>query len=246
MRPVTGPFSNVYADHERADAYAKLEFPGTYRLAFRDLPAILRTHVVGRTALDFGCGTGRSTRFLRDLEYQARGVDIAASMLDRARALDPEGRYDLVGEGDLGTLPEAGFDLVLSAFTFDNIPSLDIKLRTLAALGARLKPTGRLVNLVSSPAIYQHEWVSFSTSDFPENRSAASGDRVRIVMLDVPDRRPVEDIVCTDADYRRLYAQSGLAVHALYQPLGRAEDGIAWVSETTVAPWSIYVLGPAP
>lgn len=238
------PFSNVYADSARADAYAQLEFPGTYYLAFRDLPDILATHVVGRTALDFGCGAGRSTRFLRDRKYQVRGVDIAPSMLERARARDPEGRYELVGEGDLGTLPEAGFDVILSAFTFDNIPTLAIKLRTLQALARLLKPTGRLVNLVSSPPIYVHEWVSFSTRDFPENLSAGSGDLVRVVMLDVPDRRPVEDIVCSDADYRRLYSQAGLEVHAMYQPLGRAEDGIAWVSETTVAPWSIYVLGP--
>ena len=236
------PFANVYADGERADAYAQLGFPGTYYLAFRDLPDLLRAHTTGRTALDFGCGTGRSTRFLRDLGYDARGVDIAASMLERARALDPGGRYDLVEEGELGMLPEGGFDVVLSAFTFDNIPSDVTRLRTLEAIGRLLKPTGRFLNLVSDPAIYVHEWVSFSTRDFPENRSAGSGDRVRIVMLDVPDRRPVEDVVCSDAEYRRLYAQAGLAVEALHQPLGRADDGIAWVSETTVAPWSIYVI----
>ena len=37
------------------------------------------------------------------------------------------------------------------------------------------------------PAIYVNEWASFSTRDFPENRNARDGDRVRIVMLDVPD-----------------------------------------------------------
>ena len=59
-------------------------------------------------------------------------------------------------------------------------------------------------------------------------------------------RRPVEDVVCSDADYRRLYAEAGLAVHEFHQPLGQSSDGIAWVSEATVAPWSIYVLGAAP
>ena len=47
-------FSNVYADSERADAYAELEFPGTYYLAYRDLPAIIAGQVTGRQALDFG------------------------------------------------------------------------------------------------------------------------------------------------------------------------------------------------
>lgn len=238
------PFPNVYADRQRADAYAQLAFPGTYFLAFRDLPALLRKHVHGHVALDFGCGTGRSTRLLRDLGYDVRGVDIAAPMVERARALDPLGRYDLVGDGDLSSLPTGSFDAILSAFTFDNIPTLDRKQALLTALRSLLQPTGRLVNLVSDPAIYVHEWASFSTRDFPGNRTAKSGDRVQIIMLDVPDQRPVEDIVCSDVDYRRMYAQAGLIVHEMHQPLGRAEDGIAWVSETTVAPWSIYVLGP--
>jgi hypothetical protein len=101
------------------------------------------------------------------------------------------------------------------------------------------------VSLVSDPAIYVHEWASFSTRDFPANRLAKSGDRVRIIMLDVPDKRPVEDVVCLDAAYRRMYARSGLVVHEMHQPLGRLDDGVAWVSESTVAPWSIYVLAPS-
>jgi hypothetical protein len=164
-------------------------------------------------------------------------------MLERARRQDPAGRYKLVDEGDLGRLPMRSFDLILAAFTFDNIPTLERKRDLLTALSRLLSPTGRFVNLVSDPAIYVHEWASFSTRDFPANRLAKSGDRVRIVMLDVPDKRPVEDVVCSDTDYRRMYARAALVVHEMHRPLGRSDEGVAWVSETTVAPWSIYVLG---
>jgi trans-aconitate methyltransferase len=58
-------FANCYADAERAEAYSKLEFARTYYLAYRDLPAIFHEHVRGKGAIDFGCGTGRSTRFLQ-------------------------------------------------------------------------------------------------------------------------------------------------------------------------------------
>ena len=84
-------FTNTYEDDKYANAYAKLEFPRTYYLAFRDLPAIFAEHVAGRKALDFGCGAGRSTRFLRQLRSDAIGVDIAEPMVRRARAIDPEG-----------------------------------------------------------------------------------------------------------------------------------------------------------
>ena len=67
-------FENVYQDAARADAYSRLEFPGTYSLAFRDLPGLLAKHVSGRRAVDFGCGAGRSTRFLRTLGFEVIGV----------------------------------------------------------------------------------------------------------------------------------------------------------------------------
>ena len=62
MRPGE-EFSNVYDDSRRAEAYAGLELPGTYYLAYRDLPAIIGEHVRGTKALDFGCGAGRSSRW---------------------------------------------------------------------------------------------------------------------------------------------------------------------------------------
>ena len=82
-------FGNVYEDEERARAYATLQFPGTYYLAFRDLPALIRRHNHGSRALDFGCGTGRSTRFLGNLGLNVIGADISQAMLDQVRALDP-------------------------------------------------------------------------------------------------------------------------------------------------------------
>jgi hypothetical protein len=127
-------FGNVYEDTERARAYATLQFPATYYLAFRDLPALIRRYNHGRRALDFGCGT------------------------------------------------------------------------------------------------------------FPENRHARDGDRVRIVMLDVPDRRPVEDVICTDAHYRRLFESAGLEVLDVQSPLATGKEATRWVSETSTAPWTIYVL----
>ena len=238
-------FSNVYEDDRRAESYAELGFPGTYYLAYRDLPEIIDRHVGGRRALDFGCGTGRSTRFLRDLGFDVIGVDISASMLVRARELDPEGDYRLVPDGSLPGLEPESFDLVLSVFTFDNIPALEHKITLFGALERLLSRDARIVNLVSAPEIYLHEWASFSTRDFPENRSAASGQEVRIIMLDVDDDRPVTDIVCSGEDYRRVIEQAGLAEKATYRPLGRPEDPFDWVSEMTTPPWVIYVLGSA-
>lgn len=238
-------FRNCYADEAYAAAYAKLEFPGTYYLAFRDLPELIARHASGTRALDFGCGTGRSTRFLAAQGWQPTGVDIAEEMVRRAQAFDLSGDYRLVADGDLSSLPDAMFDLILSAFTFDNVPTRDRKVALFRGLRRVLAPTGRLVNLVSAPEIYTHEWASFSTRDFPENRAARCGDEVQIIVTALADHRPAVDVLWPEDAYRDVYAAADLQVLEVHRPLGQSGEPYAWVSETSVAPWNIYVLARA-
>ncbi|MGA2964832.1 MAG: class I SAM-dependent methyltransferase [Terriglobales bacterium] len=240
-------FTNCYEDVARAEAYATLEFKNTYHLAYRDIPAILAEHVRGRKSIDFGCGTGRSTRFLRQLGFDVTGVDIAEDMVRKARELDPSGDYRLLTSNhagdDLSSLPAGAYDLVLAAFTFDNIAGRDQKVRILRDLGRLLNREGKLVLIVSRPEIYIHEWASFSTKDFPENRQAKSGDKVRIIVTDHSDPRPVEDIVWSDESYREVFDQAHLRLLRKYEPLAREDEPYRWVSELQIAPWAVYVLG---
>jgi ubiquinone/menaquinone biosynthesis C-methylase UbiE len=233
--------ANCYEDADRASAYATLEFANTYYLAFRDLPDILRAHVAGLRALDFGCGTGRSTRVLRKLGFDVTGVDISEDMLRIARTTDPSGDYRLVPGDNLNQFAAGSFDLVLCAFPFDNV-SGGMKARIFRDLRRLLAPTGAIVNLVSSPDIYTHEWASFTTKDFPENTVARSGDVVRIITTDHQDRRPVEDILWTGESYRALYRETGLEPVQVFEPLATGDEPYSWVSETKIAPWVIYVL----
>lgn len=236
-------FGNVYEDQDRARAYATLQFPGTYYLAFRDLPGLIRRYNHGSHALDFGCGTGRSTRFLRNLGLNVIGADISEAMLDQARALDPSGEYRLIRNNIAEEFAPGSFNVILAAFTFDNMPN-EAKADALSWLRVLLAPDGCLLLVVSSAEIYVNEWASFSTRDFSENRNARDGDPVRIVMLDVPDRRPVEDIFCTDAQYRRLFEDAGLRVLDVQNPLATGEEATQWISETKTSAWTIYVLRP--
>ncbi len=236
---------NVYADSQRAQAYATLAFPGTYYLAYRDLPSIIARHAVRGRALDLGCGAGRSTRFLRDLGFDAVGADISGEMINAARAIDPQGDYRLVGDGDYAALAGTRFNLVLSVFTFDNVPTRDQKLRILRSLRPLLAPGAPVVHLVSSPEIYTHEWASFSTRDFPANRLARDGDIVRTIITDTPDRRPVDDVLCSDGCYRDIFREASYSVEAVYRPLGRRDDPIHWKTEAIIPPWTIYVLTDA-
>jgi len=219
-----------------------VEFPGTYYLAYRDLPKIIATHVKGTKALDFGCGTGRSTRFLQKLGFNTIGVDISEEMLKKAKETDPKGDYRLIPDGNFSQLKDKKFDLVLSAFTFDNIPTMEKKVNILLEIRKLLNSYGKIVNLVCSPEIYIHEWASFSTIDFPENKTAKGGDKVRIIITDTEDKRPVEDILWPPDYYRVTYEKSSLMIVEVFKPIADQNETGKWINETRIAPWTIYVL----
>ena len=64
-------------------------------------------------------------------------------MLRVAREIEPTGDYRPVEDGDLSQFNSAAYDLVLSAFTFDNIPTMQRKVDLFAELGRLLKREGR-------------------------------------------------------------------------------------------------------
>src|SRR5207249_4230724 len=128
-----------------------------------------------------------STRFLRKLGFDVVGVDIAEHMLILARKRDPGGEYRLIQDGYLDGFEAGTYALVLSVLTFDNVPTMEKKVLLFQSLKRLLNPNGCIVSVVSSPGIYVNEWTSFSTKDFPENRTAKSGEKVFVVMLDVED-----------------------------------------------------------
>lgn len=238
----SGVFINSYNNEERAESYAQLEFPNTYYLAYRDLPEIIKKYKSKGKALDFGCGTGRSTRFLDDLGFDTLGVDISQSMINQARKMKPKGNYMKVEDGSLSEIKCNEFDLVLSVFTFDNIPGEQKRERLVSELKRVLKPDGVIILLDTNPELYVNEWASFSTMDFPQNKRAKSGDVVKVIMNDVPDKRPVDDVIWFPDDYNRLFNATELVLLEALRPLAKEDEPYEWKMETKIAPWVIYVL----
>ena len=55
-------FQSIFERASCAEAYGALGVEGTFILAYRDLTEIFASRDLGKTALDFGCGTSRSSR----------------------------------------------------------------------------------------------------------------------------------------------------------------------------------------
>lgn len=80
-----------------ASAYSNA-MVGTGYLAYRDLDVLVNKHVNGVDALDFGCGRGRSSRFLSELGFQVDAIDICPYMIKQAAKNSLDVNYLLVGD----------------------------------------------------------------------------------------------------------------------------------------------------
>ena len=83
-----------------------------------------------RTALDFGCGVGRITRPLADHFEAVVGIDIAGSMIGRARGLNrdsPRCRFVLNRAPDLRMFASGTFDVAYSRLVLQHMPPETIK-----------------------------------------------------------------------------------------------------------------------
>jgi SAM-dependent methyltransferase len=76
-------------------------------------------------ALDFGCGVGRLTRALASRFDTAAGVDVAASMIEQARALNGDVRNATFVHNphdDLAVIPSKSVDFLYSRLVLQHIP----------------------------------------------------------------------------------------------------------------------------
>lgn len=100
----------VSHDYEKfSKEYSKLGIIDTFYLGFRDIPFFVEKYVKGKLALDFGCGSGRSTKFLKELGFDTIGVDVNSNMVNQAKQIDSGGRYILINDSPL-PFPDFSFD----------------------------------------------------------------------------------------------------------------------------------------
>src|SRR4051794_9676035 len=93
--------------------------------AARDWLAELGRPTSWGRVLDFGCGAGRLSQALAEHAEEVVGVDVSASMLDTARALDRSGgrcTFVLNEAADLRAFADASVDLVFTERVLQHLP----------------------------------------------------------------------------------------------------------------------------
>lgn len=206
-------------------------------LAWRDIPEILNTYTKGKTALDFGSGSGLSTNKLNEMGFEIEGVDINPSMVAIAKENYPSIPFSL-SSGQSLPIKHNHYDLVFSSFVLFEIPSKEGLLNYLTQSYRALKNEGTFIAITGSEHLYSANWAC-RLNDYPENKNLISGCRVRCATED----RSIEfiDYYWTEKDYSDAFKQSGLNLIKIHSPLGKKGEGIEWKDERHISPWTIFV-----
>ena len=93
--------------------------------------------------LDVGCGPGTVTAYLDERGLDVSGVDLSPRMIENARRLHPQCRFDVASATDL-ELGEASLGGVLGWWSLFNLPR-DVLPQVLASFARALKPGGFLI-----------------------------------------------------------------------------------------------------
>jgi len=98
-----------------------------------------------QSVLDLGCGTGRTTRHLRDMGLNVVGVDISEKMIARAKMLHPDIDFR-VGDACNLNFQDASFDTVLFSFNgLDCIYPETLRVKAIREIYRVLKPDGLFI-----------------------------------------------------------------------------------------------------
>ncbi|TXG76896.1 class I SAM-dependent methyltransferase [Candidatus Dojkabacteria bacterium] len=222
---------------ENAQRYDEREITGITILAYRDLPMLINKHVTGPRALDFGCGTGFSTRLLKSLGFDVIGVDISLNMLSYAWAKKDGIPYAHIQHGKINA-DENTFDLVLSVMVHFDIPSIAMVEQTQAEISRVLKPGGIFIGVVGSEHLHVNNWSTLMT-DVEKNRNIKSGEVY--AAYSAKHRITFYDYFYADSDYKNVFAKTGLALVETHFPLGEESDDFKWSIETKTPAHAIYV-----
>ncbi len=227
----------IYDPKQIASTYSN-SIVGTGYLAYRDLDGLIDKHVIGHSALDYGCGRGRSSRFLSELGFKVDAVDICPHMLSEAAKQDSSINYHLLEPFNLKVLKKQ-FNLILSQLVLVEIHNKQQLKQMLAEQFNALALDGVLIHTTASNHLLKHQWLSIYTN-YNQNKTIKNGQAGRVKLL---NRQLELTSWHWDESYLlQAFSDAGFDILEVHKPLGCNEDPYHWQSEKTYSPYNLFVL----
>jgi ubiquinone/menaquinone biosynthesis C-methylase UbiE len=241
---------SAYEDYSKlAPIYAQNQIAGTDYLAFRDIPIFVNKYVPKRknlSVLDYGCGAGLSTRFIKQVlpqDSQVVAVDISSDMLQQAMQADPQGSYLKMEK--VIPFPDSFFDFVYCNFVLFELPSREEIISVFTEICRTMKADACLIATTGTPEMYNRKnHLVTLNGDFPENDHLQSGGIAKVSLALSDGEITFHDYYWTEKDYRECFLAAGFSQISAQYPLGLENEKVdwKWKDETEVAPYVIFVL----
>jgi toxoflavin synthase len=124
-----------------------LEMP-TVRTALGDIE--------GRSVIDFACGTGHYSRFLKALGAKmVLGVDLSPAMVEAARLVEKQNQlgveYIVADAAEHQVFIAGGFDIATAIFLFNYADDISTLEKMVSNVAANLKSGGKLIAVIPNP-----------------------------------------------------------------------------------------------
>lgn len=190
-------------------------------------------NISNKKILDYGAGTGKFSRVLKDKNAEVVGIDISAKELEIARKNNPDIKFKLVKESL--NLFDQSFDFVVLNFVLCAVSSKKEIEKILDNAFNALHVGGSVIILNSNVEKSSgREFITFAIEDIKEK---TSGKDIKI-FLGKNRSLTVDDYYWTLSDYKNILENKGFNIKSINEPLAD-NDNYSWLDEKNSPPFLI-------
>jgi len=189
--------------------YTNAAIKGTIQYGFTALAKILGT-IQTKKVVDYGCGTGRSTKFIKELGAEVMGVDIRSDMIASAKKQYPDIVFKLI-ENAKTPFSNDTFDLAISTFVQLEMASTNEMELVANEVFRILKIGGKFIILTVNPESWGNTYQSFS-SNFPKVFARQSGQKINVKMKTKIGEIKFQDYYWETKDYLKPLENAGFQI----------------------------------
>jgi len=206
-----------------------------WELGHKNVAKLLQP-IQGKNILDYGCGNGKFSAYLRNLGAEVVGIDISTTQLEIAKKgknkniiyladNDPRIESDYINYFDAGVL----------IFVLCEISSPDIMLSVLKRMHNLLKLESQLVIL--NPNWDKGNGKDFLTHQMQYSPELKLGEHVTTILKGNPPIY-IPDYYWSKSFYLEMLEKAGFGKFEIYEPLA-SNDGTPWKDEKKYPPFLI-------
>jgi len=178
-----------------------------------ELPTLehLLSDLSGLSVLDFGCGPGVTTRWLKSRQAQCIvGHDISEGMLNYARRREEKEKNNIKYIAEVSEDYNEYFDIVLAVYVMPYASNQEDLLKMCQTMARVLKPGGRLITLPIHPQFSaDQEFYRPFGIRLIEEQPRADGSQVRLHICQAPYDINIQAYYWSRSTLEHLLRQSG-------------------------------------